>query len=162
MPDLVLRSDLLSPEPEKILEFTGNHPSRLLKEMPDLIRETFRIEGTKIFEDQIKWDRSVEPIEFYGIWRGKDKKDARSTVWVKITIQGEQSTKDSTGHAKVRLTGWLQTKIPFTTQLHKFITLVNLRFFYNEQKRKYIEEGMIRIGRLEDEIRSLFELMRKE
>lgn len=162
MPELVLKDDLLVPEEKKSLEYSGIHPSRLLKEIPDMIKNILRVEGANVFEDQIKWDASSEPIGFYGVWRCFLSKDMMSKIWIKITIQGEQTSKDKTGKVKVVFTGHLETKFSFSTSLHRSWFWLYNYFFYANQRRLYIDEGKIYIERLEDEMRSLFNLMRKQ
>lgn len=162
MAEFVIRDDLLAPEEKKTLEYTGSHPSRLLKEMPEIMKDVLKIAPGDVFEDDIRWDVSEDPISFYGVWRCKDAKDDNSKIWIKITVQGEQSKKDKTGNIKVWITGYLETKFPYNIFLQKSLLWLYNNFFYSNQRRKYIEDGREHIERLEDEIRALFNLIRRE
>jgi len=97
MPDLRLVADIFSPHYVKELKYSGDHPSRVLKIIPSLIKSVFRITSTRFFEDEIKWDKSSDPIEFFGQWRGIDPKDNRTRMWIKVKVIGKQNSKDKKG-----------------------------------------------------------------
>jgi len=103
MPELQLKTDILAPRHVKTLKFSGFFPSRFLKLIPSLIKGVFRLSSTRFFEDKIKWDKSADPIEFYGEWRGRDDKDERTSVWVKIKVQGVQKEKDKHGEITIEI-----------------------------------------------------------
>lgn len=162
MPDLVLKSDILAPEPEKTLKFSLYHPSKILGMVPELIKEIFKISGTNLFEDEIKWDTSGNVTKFYGSWRGKDAKDARATVWSKIKVLGEQSPKDKKGSIEILISGELIVKLPYKNILEKAIARLYSYWFYSEKRRKYTTEAKGRLDILENEIRRIFEVRGRE
>jgi hypothetical protein len=158
MPDLLLKSDILAPEHEKTLKFSLYHPSKIIGMVPELIREIFKVTGSNLFEDEIKWDTSGDITKFYGSWRGKDPKDARSTVWSNVKVLGEQSPKEKKGSITIWISGELIVKLPYKNILEKSIARLYSYMFYSEKRRKYTAEAKGRLGILEDEIRRIFEV----
>jgi len=160
MPELQLKTDILAPRHVKTLKFSGFFPSRFLKLIPSLIKGVFRLSSTRFFEDKIKWDKSADPIEFYGEWRGRDDKDERTSVWVKIKVQGVQKEKDKHGEITIEITSSLVTKLPYSNFLEKALVRTYSYLFYSEQRRKYIIEARRRLNIIEDELKKELEKMR--
>jgi len=159
MPELQLKSDILAPRHVKTLKFSGYHPSRFLKIVPDLMKEVFKLSSTKFFEDKIKWDKSADPIEFYGEWRGRDDQDARTSVWIKIKVQGVQSEKDKKGEVTIQITSTLVTNLPYSNFLEKAIVRTYSYLFYSEQRRRYVIKARRLLEILEAEIKKELETM---
>lgn len=132
-----------------------------MKMMPDIIKDTLKVEGGSVFEDKLKWDVSGDPVSFYGEWRGKYNFDGRSNAFFKIQVQGSQGAKDKMGKINITIKGSLETKFPFTTFLHRAVVLIYMYAFYNNQRRKYIDMGKVLVDRIEDEIRSAFNLIKR-
>jgi len=162
MPDLVLKSDILAPEHEKTLKFSLYHPSKILGMVPELIKDIFRIGGTNLFEDEIKWDTSGDITKFYGSWRGKDGKDVRTTVWPKVKVLGEQSPKDKKGSITILISAELIVKFPYKNILEKALARLYSYWFYSEKRRKYTVEAKDKLDVLENEIRGIFEVRGRE
>jgi hypothetical protein len=138
MGEIVLRDDLLTPAHKKTLEFSGLHPSRLIRELPEIIKDILKIESADFFEDEFKWDVSGDPIEFYVVWRARQPDlDKWSTIWLKFTLHGFQNKKDKIGKAKLTITGYLETKFPYNNFLHKSLLRLYNYMFYTQQRRKY-------------------------
>ena len=157
-----IRTDLLAPEFVKTLEFSGYDPTRLFAIIPELLKDVFKLDSPKIFEDEIKWDNAADPIKFFGHWRAKDTKDERTKVWPIIKMQGEVHTQDKRGSVTIWIYGYMEATYPWENLLDKIVTRINLWFFYAEQKRKYLEEARLRLNILESEVRKVFEIMQKE
>lgn len=162
MPKIVYESDVLTPEYKKMLEYYGPHPSRILKELPDIIMAVYKIKNKDVFEDDFRWDASGDPIGFYAEYRAQDAKDSKSKVWIGFRIVGEQSAKDKVGKFKMQLRAYLKTEIEYNSSFTKSLHWLYNKFFYQEQRLRYMEEARVRLERLADEIRSLFSLMKRE
>lgn len=147
-----LITDVFSPHYVKTLRYEGDHPSRTLKMLPFLMRTTFRITSTNFYEDEIKWDVSMDPIEFFGEWRGRSPIDSRTNLWVKVKVIGKQSSKDKKGYATIYIHPYMVTKIP-TEGLDKVLAPLYARLFYKGQIKKYIERRLILFQRFEDYIK---------
>ncbi|MEM5778232.1 MAG: hypothetical protein QXD43_02420 [Candidatus Aenigmatarchaeota archaeon] len=154
MGELKQRTEVLAPHYVKVIKFSGNHPSRVLKFIPGLIKEIFKITSTNFFEDVIKWDNLTETNKFYAAWRGKDGKDERTTLWVDVKVQGEQNEKTKIGNVTIWLRSYLITKFPYSNSLHKLILRTYSYYFYSEQRRKYAEEARKLLNILEKEIKT--------
>ena len=153
MGEIKQRTDVLAPHYLKTLKFTGNHPSITMKMMPSLIRSIFKITSTNFFEDIIKWDNSTENNMFYGVWRGRDTKDERTTLWVEVRVQGEQNEKTKKGNVTIWLRSYLITKFKYGNDLIKGILKLYSYYFYSQRRRLYTEEARKLLNILEKEIR---------
>lgn len=161
MPKIEIKTDILAPEHIKYLSYEGPHPSRLLKEIREIVKNTFQIESPQMFEDNFRWDNFSEPNEFYAIWRGKDAKDERTVVWPMVYVHGFQKSDDLTGSAVVYIRGTMITKFPYSTPFHKLAFLIYTWLYYNNVRRDYLREARERLRRVEDDIRELLGLMQR-
>jgi hypothetical protein len=159
MPVLQLKTDILAPESVKTLKFAGYYPSRFLKLIPGLIKEIFRLSSTKFFEDKIKWDKSTDPIEFYGEWRGKDDQDKRTSVWIEVKVQGVQKENDKMGEVTIEISSTLDTKLPYSNFLEKALVRTYSYLFYSEQRRKYVIKARRLLEILEGKLKKELETM---
>lgn len=153
MPDLRLRADIFSPQHIKVIKYSGNHPSKTLKMIPSLIKFVFRITSTNFYEDEIKWDKSGEPIEFFGQWRGRDGKDRRTDIWIKVKVIGEQNSKDKNGDVTIQIEPYMITKLPYSNFLDKLLAKTYSHFFYGNHRKEYIKRELILLTRFEDELK---------
>jgi len=158
MGELKQRIEVLAPHYLKTLKYSGDHPSLVLKFMPGLIRNIFKITSTNFFEDIIKWDNLTENNTFFGAWRGRDGKDERTTLWAEVKVQGEQNEKTKKGNVTIWLRSYLITKFPYSNALHKGILRIYSHYFYSEQRRRYTEEARRLLDILEKEIRVQLEI----
>lgn len=156
-----IKTDILAPADKRNIEYTGFHPTRLIKAMPDILKDSLKVEGADVFDPVLKWDVSGDPVSFYGEWLAKSSFDKYSNAEFKIIMQGTQGAKDKMGKIKIAIKGAVKTEFPFTTFVHKSIMLIYNYAFYNKQRRGYIEAGKIMIDRVEDEIRSMLSLIKR-
>ncbi len=159
MPELQLKTDILAPKHIKTLKFSGYYPSRFLKIVPSIMKEIFKLTSTKLFEDKIQWDKSSDPIEFYGEWRGRDDKDARTSVWIKVKVHGIQREKDKNGEITIEITSTLFTKLPYSNFLEKMLVKTYSYLFYSEQRRNYIIKARRLLEVLENQLKKELETM---
>ena len=153
MPKIQILSDVFSPHYVKTLRYEGDHPSRVLKFMPLLMRLTYRITTTNFYEDEIRWDRSSELIDFLGQWRGKFVHDARTTFWIKVKVIGRQNSKDKKGYVTIYIHPYLVTRFDNNNFLDKAFYFSYTRLFYKAQRRKYIEKQLRLADRFERELK---------
>ena len=159
MAELKIKTDILAPEDAKVLKFTGYGTTRFLKIIPSLMKNVFRLSGSKFYEDKIKWDASTDNKEFYGEWRGKDDKDGRTSVWVSVKVQGTQQEKDKSGRVEIAISGEMTTKFGYSNLLDKSLYLAYSRLFYSEQRRKYALEAKKQLETIENELKKELETM---
>ncbi len=161
MAKIEIKTDILAPEHIKYLSYEGPHPSRLLKEIPGIIKDVFLVESPQIFEDNFRWDNFSEPNEFYAIWRGKDAKDERTVVWPMVYVHGYQNSQDLKGSAVVYIRGTMISRYPCSTPFHKLFFRLYTWLYYNNVRRTYLIEARERLRKLEDKIRELLGLMQR-
>lgn len=156
MPEWQLVEDVFAPEYLKTIILTVQNPAKMFKTIRDQLIDIFRRTGPDFYEDVIKWDVSAEPTDFYGTWRIRDPKDARTTMWGIITVHGKQSPKDRSGTITIWLRGNLVTKIPYTTPIDKAIAWLYVWLFYAERRRRYLAKAKEHFDTLENEIRKMY------
>jgi len=150
----VLKTQILSPEEEKSISFSGSNPARFFKIIPGLIKHIFKVTSSHFFEDRIKWDVGETSVQFYGMWRGEEGKDRRSRVWAQVKLQGVQNLdKEKIGEGVILLTGFVETSFPYLTILDKTLYKTYTYLYYNNQIRYYLEEARRRFQTLETELK---------
>lgn len=157
MADLKIKTDILAPESVKVINFSGYNTPRFLKIVPSLMKEVFRLSGSKFFEDKIKWDTSTESTSFYGEWRGKDDKDGRTSVWVKIKLQGSQHEKEKKGNIAISISGQMVTKFGYSNFLDKGLYWTYSKLFYSDLRRRYFNEAKKNLEQIEMELKKELE-----
>jgi len=157
MPDFVFITDMLAPQSEIVREFYVHHPSKALKEIPDILKETWKLKGSKVFEDKIKWDIAADPIDFFGQWRGRDVKDSYTTIWIKIRCLGKMAVQSKVGHITVWIEGFMETKLPYKNIMDEAWKYMYLKLIYEQQLKDYLVEGKAKVLALDNKIREVFE-----
>ena len=153
--------DLIGPQFVKVFEYSGPNPSKIINEMRDPIMDVMRIEGPSYYEDSIKWDVAGDPIKFFGIWRGKEGKDARSNVTLFVKVLGEESPKTKQGKFTMWIRYYMNVNIPYANSLQKTFAFLNANFFYKNRTKQYQEEARRRLHDFENMLREIFNLIRK-
>jgi hypothetical protein len=153
MGEIKQRVEVLAPHYLKTLKFSGYHPSRTLKIMPPLMKETFKVTSTNFFEDVIKWDTSGETTMFFGAWRGKYTEDERTTRWIQVKVQGEQNEKTLKGKVTIWLRSYLITTFKYSNPIIKEFLRLYSYYFYSERRRIYTEAARNLLNILEKELR---------
>ncbi|MDD5416423.1 MAG: hypothetical protein PHU12_00425 [Candidatus Aenigmarchaeota archaeon] len=155
-----IKSDVLSPTASKTIEYTGNHPAQIFKMIPELIQDIFGIGTSKIWEDEIRWDTTGDPVSFYGKWRAKDSKDKFSTYWVEIEVTGQQN-RERKGNVKVKIKGNVTTELSYDIAFMKLLFEMYRYSFYEKQRKTYIDEVARGLNNFEDAIRVHFDMLRR-
>jgi len=161
MSEISIKTDVYTPETTKTVSFQGYHPSRLLSAMPNLLMDVFKLESAGIYEDQFKWDDSVDPDSFYVIWRGLKGFDKFSKFVFSVVIMGTQNKKDKMGSANVTMRAEIKTTMGQKTPLHWIANRVYMSKFYNDFRRKYVKMAKEEVTQFEEEVKALFNLMER-
>ena len=156
MPTIKIVQDVLAPEYQKVTKLSGYHPSQLLKIIPDTLLNVFRQQTPALFEDELKWDTSDDPVMFFSKWRLRDGKDRRTKVVVSVIVEGYQSKQDLSGKVTVALRCQILTEINYQTVIDRSLYWLYDRFFYKRHRMEYIEEARRRMIELEDKIKAYF------
>ena len=156
MTKVTIKQDVLAPEYQKVLKLSGYHPSELLKLIPTLLLDIYRQQSPALFEDTLRWDESDDPVNFYAIWRIKDAKDARTKVFTKIIVEGQQSKTDMSGKIIVAIRSWVQTDAEYNNPVGRLGVWFYDKTFYKRHRMQYIEEARRNVLRVEDAIKAYF------
>ena len=159
---LNLFTNVYTPRYLKTIKFTGHHPSRVFKFIPSLLKEVFRVTGTSLFEDDIKWDKTTEIVDFYAQWRVKDGKDARTDFWTLVKVIGEQNSKTKEGHVTIYIHPYMTTKLPYDNFIDKSLAFIYSNLFYKRMIRKLIQSELYILKQLEDRIKKEFGIDQNE
>ena len=145
--------DVYSPNHQKTIKYTGDHPSRTFKILPPLMRSIFRVTSTNFYEDEIKWDISTEDVVFYGVWRATHPEDGRTKFWIKVKVIGTQNSKTKKGTVTIYIHPYMITKMPYSNFIDKAIAKSYSYFFYGDQRRRYIDKELLYLKEFEEKVR---------
>ncbi len=156
----VIKQDVLVPQHEYLREYTGNNPARLFKFIPSEMQFLWQLETSMFFEDKIYWDKSGDPITFYGEWRGKIKNmaDAFTIPWLKVRIQGYQATQTKIGTATIWIYPWLQTEFKYTNPFFDSLRYFYIKTLYQKQIHEFVKRQKEIADKFDKAIRELFEV----
>ena len=154
MDELKQKTEVLAPHYVKVLKYEGENVTRVLKIIPNLIKNVFKVTSTNFFEDKFKWDNVSENNDFYGQWRGKFGEDKRTDLWVDVRAQGTQNEKTKKGNVAVWLRAYTMTKFPYRNSFDKLLLRFYSHYFYSSQRRFYNEKARRNLDILEKEIRT--------
>ena len=145
MPSITIKDNILAPKNKLVMRYKGEDPFSIARMLNSYLKDLLKVSSSKIYEDDVRWDKTGEPRPFFGMWRvrgGEDLKDNWSQVWFAINYQGEQPIKQGQqGELRIEIKGFLQTKIPYHNFLQKAAWWVYFKIFYNEQRREYLDRA---------------------
>jgi hypothetical protein len=150
---LSLTADVYSPNAVKTIKFDGDQPSRVLKTIPSFMKSIFRVSSSGFFEDEIKWSKLGDRVDFFGQWRAKVSLDGRTTFWIKVKVIGEQSSKDKKGSVKIYIQPYTKTTMPYDNVWDKMLASIYSYMSYKKTIRKYIERRMLYLNQFEDSLK---------
>ncbi len=139
MSELNITDDILAPSDTLILKFKGKNPFLAVNITPGLIKDLMKISSKDLFEHHVKWDVTSDPRDFYGKWMGKRKDDRWTTSFIRVLIQGQQSSKEKEGWCTIQLKGFMRTKYEYSNFVQKWFWWVFNRSFYHKQRRMYLD-----------------------
>ncbi len=158
MPKIKMDTNVLAPAEAKTVQYAGPGAARVLKIMPDLILDTFGIDAGSFWEDKIKWDASDDPISFYGLWRGRDGKDAFTTFWIQVEVSGTQSKDRQKGDVSIIIKPKLKTVFEYNTPFHRAAYMIYKKF-YKKQLLRYMQSTAKQTDVFENSVRSAFNIL---
>ncbi len=137
---IFIEDSIMSPRAELTIEYSGHNPFLICLIARDLIRDILKVDGSKMREDDIRWDKSDPNSRwFYGVWRGQKEEDNWTMYWFRISAEGSYSIKDNTGSVFIQLRGHMYTTFEYSNPISlAFWQMFNYLFYWN-QRRKYLE-----------------------
>ncbi|MFQ6020612.1 MAG: hypothetical protein ACE5J4_01165 [Candidatus Aenigmatarchaeota archaeon] len=145
---LMIHDDLLHPRKRIKFSFSGPHPEKFYKELPDLLETTFRITELNIEEKEFHWTGG-DPQKFSVRWEIHKDLDKFSYLWLEIKLKGKSSK--GIGNATIIVEGAIRTEYPQDTYWQRSIFYEFLRMFwhstfYASTRDNYIREGRKLLG----------------
>ena len=154
------REDILAPANVLRIEYVGKDPFWVCTAAMKMLKETLKIQTKDLREDDIRWDITCDPREFYGIWRAKRGEDRWTATWVKITAHGFIG-KDYMGNVRIKLEGWLQTKFRYATSFSRWLWVLFNYFFYWRQRRTYLDKSRDDIMSMREQVLRAYGILRE-
>ena len=139
--EIKIQDDLLAPSSKYVVKFKGHKPFEVINMLPRLVKNILHISSKDFWEEDIRWDITEEPREFFALLRSRKRFDKWSKVELKFTIRGHQSSKDGFGDIEVEIEGTLDTKYLYSNFLQRGLWWSFNRMFYHKQRRMYMDEG---------------------
>jgi len=163
MPSIEIRTDVLAPEKEYVATYKNvPKPTQLVPEMLQMGKSNWRVPSSCAYTDKIMWDVSGEPIDWYGEWRFRDKRDNFTTVFIRVICQGTYDKKTKTGDVTVKVKPVMETKFEWNNPVMGGLWYIWFKTFYQEQMRKVIRLEQVRVQEFDDEIRIILGIGRRE
>jgi len=162
MPELKILDDLQAPGDTLKVRFKGPNPAAVLGMIPELLKNVMKISSKDTFETDMRWDAIGSDNGFYGVWMGKRGEDNWTKTFIRVLVQGDQSIADKTGKFELQLKGFIETSYNYSNSFQRMFWLFYNRHFYNEQRRKYIEEGKQDMFDIKEEIMSRFKILQED
>lgn len=152
----ILRDNVLAPREEIVLNYSGPNPFLAYGVLRRAFDIRLKIRAKDIFEDDFRWDITVDPRDFYVKIRIRKSYDNFSKGWIYIELRGSQPTDPKkVGKLTVKFMGFLETiwKIDGWKKIFLPFLYIYHVTFYNKQRRRYLNELKRFVSILEEEIR---------
>ena len=131
---------VLSPREELVIEYSGHNPFLICTFARSLLRDLLKVSGSSLREDDRRWDFSDPNSRwFYGVWRGVKDEDKWTKIWFRIAAEGKFNVKDKMGSVKIQLRAHMYTNFPYGNPVTASLWKLFNFFYYNKQRRQYIE-----------------------
>ena len=140
---LMMEDDLLRPSPVVNIHFTGKHPDRFYKEIPNMIRTFFRVPSQSIQEKRFEWHKG-EPEKFSMAWEVDKDLDKFSYLWIEVKLKGHISKTE--GEVEISVEGSVRTEYSQDTMWQKSLLYEIMRMFwhstfYSSKRHEYVIDG---------------------
>ncbi len=136
-----IQDDLLAPSSKYVVKFKGHKPFDSVHILKNLVKGILHVSSKDFWEDDIRWDITEEPREFFAILKARKSMDKWSIINLKFTIRGHQSSKDGSGDIEMEIEGTLDTQYQYSNFLQRGLWWSFNRMFYYKQRRMYMDEG---------------------
>ncbi len=161
MAKLKFFDEILAPAGILSLDYKGKNPFVAVGLAPKLLKGIMRISAKDLFETDVRWDVTSEPKEFFGRWMGKRSEDNWTTTIITIKIQGAQHSKDKTGWVHVEFGGKVETSYNYSNFIQRSFWWFFNKFFYHNQRRKYIEFAKDNIYDMKEKLQEVFDILKE-
>lgn len=150
MGKITIIDDILAPKDTITINYRGKEPYKIVGMMKKLFVSVMKIESKNVAERDSRWNLIADPHDFYNVFIAYREDDSWTKSYIRIVIQGAQSSKDRTGWIKIELKGFTKTEYEFSNFIQKTFWWFYNRTFYYKQKRNYTELAKDNIHQMRD------------
>jgi len=154
---LMIQDSLLRPRPKVFITYSGPHPERFYKEIPNLMHTYFRVSEHQLQEKKFVWSKG-DPEKFSVTWEIDKDIDKFSYYWIEVKLSG--TTSKGNGDAEISVEANLRTEYPQDTYWQKSLLYEIFRMlwhstFYVPKKDEYIREGRRMVSGFVEQLKRL-------
>ena len=155
---LLIQDDLMRPRPVFRINYSGPNPTKLYKEIPEILAGVFKAHVGQVQEKNISWSKG-DPEKFRVLWELDKDIDRFSYYMIELELEGSESK--GVGSAKLSLKdGILRTEYPQDTVwerslLYELLRIVWSKMFYWGKRERYIRDGRRMIAEFIEEVKKV-------
>lgn len=167
MPVWKFEDECLAPERRLRIDYTGPNPFKVCTALRGILVDVFQAGATDLWERDFRWDNTADPRRFYMRMYVNKAVDQHTTMFIEITIQGEQPEDEAkTGKATILVGGRLRTEYKLDTAfknspVYKAWRWLYNMYFYGDVRRRYLAMCGELINKLVGELKGLYGLPTK-
>jgi hypothetical protein len=163
MPEIQIRTDVIAPEKEYVATYKNvSRPTQLAPEMLLMGKSNWRVPSSCAYTDKIFWDVTTDPIDWYGEWRFRDKRDDFTKVLIRVICQGTYDKKTKMGDVTIKIKPVMVTEFKWNNPIVGALWYMWFRLFYQHELRKTIRLEQVRVQEFDDEVRTMLGIGRRE
>jgi len=152
------------------LNYTGPNPQLAYEQVRKLIKQVFKVTDGDIQETNFVWDRSQAEEKFKITMRILKDLDKFSYYDIEVEVKGfAKPSKEfgKEGQVEVAIEPRLMTEYPQDTWWQRLVIydmfrVIFHRVFYQEKRKKFIEECKDNTALFFDQLKAFFNLLRKK
>lgn len=152
-----LEDDCFAPRRQLRVEYVGPNPFRVVSGMKGMLRKIMEVETKDVWERDFRWDVTDDPRMFYTRYNVDKSRDANTSIFIEVTMQGLQPVDpNKDGRLIILIGGKVRTRFDLdsplkrlplysgSTKLGGFAEVggwlwLYHRLFYNDFRRQQIE-----------------------
>lgn len=158
--------DCFSPHRTIEIEYSGPNIDKIIKSAPKWISRGLRVSSTNVFLDDYFWT-NTDPnnITFHIFFRGKLPMDSKSAIFAQIRLRDGLIKPDGSGKVIIEFSAVLETKferksVIQRSGLYRSLLWTYNQIWYNERRRKFLDECKSHMDYMMLETKSLLKLMK--
>jgi hypothetical protein len=164
MPVWKFEDECLAPERRLRVDYTGPNPFKVCQVIRDMLIKIFHAGAPDLWERDFRWDTTADPRAFYMRTYCNKAVDQHTTMFIEITIQGEQPVDErKSGKVTIFVGGRLRTEYNLDTAfknspIYKAWRWLYNMYFYSEVRRRYLTMCGELISKLVDQLKEVYSL----
>jgi hypothetical protein len=124
------------------LKYSGPDPYSLSNKLWEDIKTFFQVSTSGVAFQQLNWDDSGDPIEFFMRWWMKKKFGHYSRMQLKMKAVGAKRKADNSGSFSLTMRSWMDTeyRTSFPGPIARILWAVYSYIFYNKQRQRMLKQ----------------------